>query len=744
MRTGMLALAVGLMALRWLPGLPPGWMVALLALFGAVLLPWRMPLWRPLGLALLGFSWACLSAQWALDDRLAPELDGQIRWLQGRVVGLPEQGKGVVRFQLHGISARKATLPARMRLAWHDGPAVQAGETWRLAVKLKRPRGLVNPQGFDYEAWLLAQRIGAQGTVKQGERLSAASGPLAWRDHLRQQMLAVDAFGREGALAALVLGDDSGLSSADWRVLQDTGTVHLLVISGQHIGLLAALLYGLVAGLARLGLWPQRLPWLPSACALAAAGALGYGVLAGFQVPVQRACVMVALVLTWRLRFRHLGVWLPILLALDVVLLVEPLASLQAGFWLSFGAVLVLVWVFAGRLGAWPWWQTWGRAQWTMSIGLLPLLLGLGLPISLSGPLANLVAVPWVSLAVVPLALLGTIALPVPWLGESLLQLAGGLLEVLFGFLALLAEWQPAWLAPQVSLGAWLLGALGALVLVAPAGVPIRALGLAMLTPLLFAARAQVPNGHAEVWQLDVGQGLAVLVRTRNHALLYDAGPRYGDFDSGERLVVPSLRGLGVGRLDLLLISHADNDHAGGALAVTRGLAVSHVLSGEASELEPELGAMPCIDGAKWQWDDVYFETWRWPQATSGNQASCVLWINANGERLLLTGDIDVAAEAAWLAAHRGRTTDWLQAPHHGSRSSSSAAFLRALAAHSVLVSRGAHNAFGHPHPQVMARYQALGLRVYDSVAQGALRLELGADTAAAGLREEHHFWREK
>ncbi len=744
MRTGMLALALGLVALRWLPVLPPGWMVACLTLLGAVLLPWRTPLWRPLGLALLGFSWACLSAQWALDDRLAPELDGQIRWLQGRVVGLPEQGRGVVRFQLEDISARKATLPSRMRLAWHDGPAVQAGETWRLAVKLKRPRGLVNPQGFDYEAWLLAQRIGAQGTVKQGERLSNASGPLAWRDHLRQRMLAVDAFGREGALAALVLGDDSGLSSADWRVLQDTGTVHLLVISGQHIGLLAALLYGLVAGMARLGLWPQQVPWLPSACALAAAGALGYGLLAGFQVPVQRACVMVALVLIWRLRFRHLGVWLPILLALDAVLLVEPLASLQAGFWLSFGAVLVLVWVFAGRLGAWPWWQTWGRAQWTMSIGLLPLLLGLGLPISLSGPLANLLAVPWVSLAVVPLALLGTITLPVPWLGESLLQLAGGLLEVLFRFLALLAEWQPAWLAPQVSFAAWLLGALGALVLVAPAGVPIRALGLAMLAPLVFAPRAQVPSGHAEVWQLDVGQGLAVLVRTRNHTLLYDAGPRYGDFDSGERLVVPSLRALAVGRLDLLLISHADNDHAGGALAVKRGLAVSHVLSGEAGELEPELGAMPCIDGAKWYWDDVYFETWRWAQASAGNQASCVLWINANGERLLLTGDIDVAAEAAWLAAHPGRTTDWLQAPHHGSRSSSSAAFLRELAAHSVLVSRGAHNAFGHPHPQVMARYQALGLRVYDSVALGALRLELGVNKAAGGLREEHHFWREK
>jgi competence protein ComEC len=745
----MLALAVGLMALRFVPALPSGGWLLAIALVGGFLLAWPRAYWcstqgRALGLALLGFAWACLSASAALEDRLAPQLDGQVVWLQGRVVGLPAQGSEGVRFQLQEVSARRAQLPARLRLNWHGGPALQAGETWRLAVKLKRPRGLVNPQGFDYEAWLLAQRIGAQGSVKHGMRLQAANGPLAWRDQLRQRLLAVDAFGRQGGLAALVLGDDSGVSSADWRVLQDTGTVHLMVISGQHVALLAGLLYGLVAGLARLGWWPARWPWLPVACALAAIGALGYGVLAGFQVPVQRACLMVALVLLWRLRFRHLGVWLPILLALDLVLLAEPLASLQAGFWLSFGAVLVLLWVFAGRLGAWPWWRTWGRAQWTMTIGLLPLMLGLGLPLSLSAPLANLLAGPWVSVAVVPVALLGTLTLPIPWLGEGLLQLAGGSLEVLFRLLTLLADWQPAWLATHAPAWTLLLGVAGAALLLAPAGVSGRALGLAMLMPMLFPPQAEVPMGQAEVWQLDIGQGLAVLVRTRHHALLYDAGPRSVDFDSGERVVVPSLRGLGLRQLDLLLISHADNDHAGGALAVQRGLNVARVLSGEPNELPASLAAQPCANGESWQWDGVQFRTWRWPQAGEGNQASCVLWIEAQGERLLLTGDIDAAAEAAWLAANPTVQAEWLQAPHHGSRSSSSLRFLQALAPHSVLLSRGAHNSFGHPHPLVMARYQALGLRVYDSVEQGAVRVRLGARTPASGLREEHRFWREK
>lgn len=249
MRTGMLAFALGLLALRFLPVLPPVWLVLLLPVLALMLLPFRT---YPLAFFLFGFSWACASAHWALADRLAPDLDGQTRWVEGRVVGLPQNAQGVVRFELADSESRRTRLPGLMRLAWYDGPTVNSGERWRLAVKLKRPTGLLNPQGFDYDAWLLAQRIGATGSVKDGQLLRPAQG--AWRDAVRQRLLAVDAQGREGALAALVLGDGSGLSSEDWRVLQDTGTVHLLVISGQHIGLLAGMVYLLIAGLARYGL----------------------------------------------------------------------------------------------------------------------------------------------------------------------------------------------------------------------------------------------------------------------------------------------------------------------------------------------------------------------------------------------------------------------------------------------------------------------------------------------------------
>lgn len=434
MYTGMLGLASGLMALRYLPVLPPAGCLFLLSAVGLALLFFRT---YPFGLFLFGLVWACVQGQSALNDRLSPSLDGRTLWVEGRVIGLPQRTGTAQRFELRDATSRHAELPRTLRLSWHGGPPLNSGERWRLAVKLKKPHGLLNPQGFDYEAWLLAQRIGGTGSVKEGQRLALAA--YAWRDGLRQRLLQVDAHGRAPWLAALVMGDGSGLSRDDWALLQATGTVHLLVISGQHIGLFGGLLYGLVALLARYGLWPRTWPWLPWACGLAFAGALGYGLLAGFEVPVQRACVMLGLVLLWRLRFRHVGMWLPFLLALNAVLIAQPLASLMPGFWLSFMAVAVLIFTFSGRLGAWRWWAAWTRPQGLIALGLFPVIWALGLPVSVTGPVANLVAVPWISLLVLPSALLGTLLLPVPWLGEALLWLSGGLLDALIRGLALLA-----------------------------------------------------------------------------------------------------------------------------------------------------------------------------------------------------------------------------------------------------------------------------------------------------------------
>jgi competence protein ComEC len=734
----MMALALGLLTLRFLPALPPVWLWLAMPVAGLMLLPFRT---YPVAFYLFGLSWACANAQWALDDRLPSALDGETRWVEGRVTGLPQHDDGVVRFELTDIQSRRTRLPRQMRLAWYGGPPVSSGERWRLAVKLKRPAGLLNPQAFDYQAWLLAQRIGATGTIKEGERLAPAQ--WAWRDGIRQRLFTVDAQGRGGALTALVLGDGAGLSREDWQVLQDTGTVHLLVISGQHIGLLAGVVYLLIASLARFGLWPNRLPWLPWACGLAFTAALGYGMLAGFGVPVRRACLMLGLVLLWRLRFRYLGAWWPLLLALNGILLLEPLASLQPGFWLSFAAVAVLILTFGGRLGPWRWWQTWTRAQWLIAIGLFPLLLALGLPISLSGPLANLFSVPWISLVVLPPALLGTLLLPVPYVGEKLLWLAGGLIDGWFRGLGLVSGQVPAWVPTAVPLWAWVIGASGAFLLLLPRGVPMRPLGWPMLLMLVFSPKPMLQEGMAEVWQLDVGQGLAILVRTRHHTLLYDAGPRFGELDQGERVVLPTLRKLGAKGLDLMLISHAHADHAGGARAVARGLPVKRVVSGEPSDLPVELKAERCESGRQWTWDEVDFQLWHWPLAGDSNQNSCVLLIEANGERLLLSGDIDAAAERALLDSPLALPTDWLQAPHHGSRSSSSRALLDVLQPKGALISRGQGNSFGHPHPTVIARYQKRGMAIYDSAEQGAIRLQLGRFEPPWTMRQERRFWRD-
>ncbi|WP_184587020.1 DNA internalization-related competence protein ComEC/Rec2 [Pseudomonas nitroreducens] len=735
----MFSLALGLLALRGLPTLPAGWALLVLGLIG---LPLLLTRGYCIGLFLLGFAWACVSAQWALDDRLAAELDGRTLWLEGRVEGLPDRSGPSVRFMLTDVSSPRAKVPATLRLSWFGGPPVEGGERWRLAVKLKRPHGMANGAGFDYEAWLTAQRIGATGSVKDGQRLETASGPSAWREAWRKRLLAVDANGRSGALAALVLGDASGLTTADWQVLQDTGTLHLMVISGSHISLLAGLLYALVAGLARWGCWPARIPWLPCACGLAAAGAWAYSLMAGFDVPLQRACVMVSIVLLWRLRYRHRGLWTPLLGALLVVLLAEPLVVLLPGFWLSYAAVALLIFGFSGRLGRWSAWRTWLRAQWLMAVGLLPASIALGLPLSLSGVVANLIAVPWVELVVVPLALLGSLALGIPSLGEALLWLSGGLLELLFRLLGWMAGLAPAWQPVAAPAWALALAMLGALLLLAPAGVPVRALGVAMFLPVFWPGVTLPAPGRAEIRVLDVGQGLSVLIHTHSQVWLYDTGARNGDFDIGERVVVPTLRSLGIARLDLLMLSHADNDHAGGAPAVKRSLHPARVISGEPDRLPSELAASPCRIEA-WNIDGVRFSSWAWQGARESNDRSCALEIEADGERLLLTGDLPQAAELAWLAAHPGEHIDWLLAGHHGSRSSSGPAFLRAIQPGTAIISRGANNPYGHPHPSVVERFHALGIHIQDTAEQGALTLTLGTHGEVRGVREGAHFWQE-
>ena len=744
MQLSILAFVIGMLSLRWLPSLPSMFVLSFAVAVALLLLYKRL---YPFGFVLLGLCWACLSAQWAVDDQLASDLDGRTLWIEGTVIGLPEwpvvAGQPpTVRFELADAQSRRAQLPKRMRLSWRAPPhSVKAGEHWRLAVRLKRPDGLLNPHGFDYQAWLFAKRIGATGSIKAGQHLASGQGWHHWREKVRERLQHYAPQQAQGVMAALVLGDSSGLHPEQWQTLQTTGTVHLMVISGQHISLIAAAAYAVVFWLMRLGWWPQRLPWLPVACLLSMSAALAYGAFAGFAVPVQRACIMVMVALLWRWRFQFLSAWTAYLSALCLVLVHEPLVVLQAGFWLSFTAVGALILAFSARLGPWRWRHMLLRTQWVAAIGLAPFLLALNLPVSVMGPVANIFAVPWLSLLALPLTLLGTLLLPWPSLAAWALNAAAWCLDTMFILLAWFAQGWPAWQGAAVSMPALLLAVLGVLCFLLPRPLLPLTAGVLLCLPLIHPKPELIADGQAHVWVLDVGQGQAVWIKTAQHSLLYDAGPFVSGFDAGARIVVPVLRGFSQTHLDTLLLSHADADHAGGAQAVLDALQVSQLLSGQPAEHPSGFSAQACSE-QQWQWDGVWFWRWQWPHAKDSNQQSCVLLIAAQGERLLLTGDLDAAGEAALLASWPWLKADWLVAGHHGSRTSTSRRFVQAVAPQYAVISRGKHNNYGHPHPQVLANLQRQQVRIYDTAHDKAVRIHLGAYAEPWTMAMQSRFWR--
>lgn len=762
MVAGTLAFLFGILSFQWQAELPP--LLVLATLLPLVLVHWITPLparpaARLLAAAVAGFLWAWLAAAALLQQELPAALEGEDVILEGVVASIPEPDGQRIRFLFQSErlfhQGDEGMAPGRVRLSWYRPyPVLEAGQRWRLQVRLKRPHGMANPGTFDYEGWLFQQGIRATGYVRGGDAtllLAQDSGrvPLQrLRQRLHAQLGALSG-GHDltGLVAALALGERQGLTREQWQRLRATGTNHLVAISGLHVGIVAGLLFFLVR---RLWPWAERLP-APKAAALAAlAAAACYAALAGFSVPTQRALLMVAVAMLALFSQRAVRPARVLALALLAVLLLDPLAVLAPGFWLSFGAVAVILYGMGGRLGAAGWWWRWGRVQLLVALGLAPLLAVFFQQVPLVAPLANLLAVPWVSLLVVPLVLLGTALAPLASLPAGwALQAALWALDVLWWWLELCAglvpaEWSVLAAAPWTVLPA----GLGIAWLLAPRGWPARWLGLLWLLPMLLVRPATPPSGEAWVTVLDVGQGLAVLVRTAGHVLLYDTGPRFGpDSDAGEMVVVPVLRHLGVRRLDALVLSHGDSDHAGGASAVFEAIPVGRFLSGASGRL-PWAEHEPCRRGQRWHWDGVEFEVLFPPPEGrgrgKGNHGSCVLRITAADTSLLLTGDIEAAAERELLAgAPQALAVEVLVAPHHGSKTSSTAPFVTAVAARHVLFSVGYRNRYGLPHPAVAARYREMGAELHTTAARGALTLRLGgAALAVESWRQQaRRYW---
>ncbi|SMF31048.1 competence protein ComEC [Alteromonadaceae bacterium Bs31] len=615
----------------------------------------------------------------------------------------------------------------KIRLNWYQPPRkdlLKPGSQWALTVRLKQPRGTANPGGFDYQAWLLAQGVIATGYVRDKEGYEKTGQKIhgldSARNGLSQSLFATAP--SHALLKALLIGDKSDISQGQWQVLQKTGTIHLMAISGLHIGLIATLGFFLGRLVARLlSLYCQRgLLWIGPALAIAFAGI--YAGLAGFAIPTQRALIMVVLFSLAIMQGRRLNYWHVFLWALCLVLIADPFAPLSSGFWLSFAAVAILVFCFSHRRARPSALGGMLKAQLFLLLGLAVPLSLLGLPIAGIAPLANLVAVPVVSFAIVPMLLLAaSISAVSDTLGVALVSYAGSLFDYLWWVLDWLAALDLRWrVLPAKS---WLMAtiaSIGAVLLLSPAGLRARLPGIALLLLFVFP---QHKGMEARVTVLDVQQGLAVTVRSQDKTLVYDVGSRFGDFDMGSRVLAPFLLGEGVDELELVVVSHGDNDHAGGFKGLVELVPARAVISGEPERIGTGLEA--CKAGQAWRLGEFTVSV-LWPESalSSGEKAnnlSCVVLLQSKTTSILLMGDVEKTVERRLLQAGLPKDIDILLVPHHGSKTSSSVALIEHLKPAYAVFSAGYKNRYRHPNEQVLLRYERQGSEILRTDLHGAI-----------------------
>ena len=689
---------------------------------------------RRVAFFLIGIVYASVFANHYLSSYLSAELQGQELLIQGDIIGLPEYNARRVRFDFQ-ITQATVPLPGKLRLSWYyPKQKIAAGQSWQFYVKLKQPHGTLNPGGFDYEKWLFIRHIGATGYIRQAETARLLATKSTWSsisvlrqktaDLLAQQDISPASL---ALIKALTIGEKSQISVRQWQVLSNSGTNHLMAISGLHIGLIAGMVYWLV-----FKCWlllPSNKYAAPQVAAcFAFLAALFYAALAGFSIPTQRALIMLGTVMLTILMRRHVKTLNIFALALLVVLLLDPMAALSAGFYLSFLAVFCIVYVLAARVGREHHLLSSLKINSVVALSLLPVLLFFFQRISFIAPIANIIAVPVVSFVVVPLSLLALALLHlVPETAALLLQFIDHVLQLLWQVLEYLVDLPMASIfRPKPQFWQMIVAMLGVLLLLAPRGVPGRFLGILLLLPVVLVKAEKPEQGEIKLTLLDVGQGLSVVVETAEHALVFDVGARFSaKFDMGRNVVLPYLYYRHITRLDKLIISHADNDHIGGANSLLNSLPIQNVLSSAPGQLAA-YNATQCYAGYSWQWDQVSFQFLSPPGQLfqNENDNSCVLRIDTLNSSVLLTGDIERVAEG-YLIQNAGSSlaADILIAPHHGSNTSSSAAFLALVKPDIILIPADSPNRFGFPHTEVIERYKDIAAKYYISGETGAISI---------------------
>lgn len=706
---------------------------------------------------LCGVAWSSFSAYEAAEGRLSPSDEAKPINAEGYIQSIPIKSKFGYRFSFAITSSASKNLVHKLvRLRWATMKHLRVGDKYNIYVRLKRIHGLRNPGTYNYEVWGLHERIAATGSVLKSKPNRFIKHTWKYpvnqlRQYFNDLILAhIPETKTSGWILALTIGERYLASQKDWEILRLTGTNHLMAIAGLHVGMIS----GFVFLLCRF-LWCRfsKLCFICPAQLAAELCALSfawfYSALAGFALPTQRACIMLSLfilVRIMRMKVSAFSVWS---LTLLTVLFFEPLSMLTISFWLSFLTIALIIYGMRGRIAPVGWWWDWFRIQWVIGVGLVPLSLYLFQEASLVGIFVNSLVIPLLSFFILPLALTGSLLLPIfISIGQYLLMLADTGLSLLWSMLGMFAN------VPYVAAGyaissVYLLicGFISCLLIIAPAGMPARLLASIFAFPVFIYSDPIPALGDFWVTLLDVGQGLSVVVRTNKHNLVFDAGAKFGDkFDMGSSVVVPYLNAKHIKFIDRLVISHADNDHAGGRFAVLQHLHVNTTFTGEPGKLHISL-ANACLAGQSWAWDGVLFEVLH-PlpsELNLGNDSSCVLRVSNHGASLLLTGDIEKIAEQHILERNAHLAADILIAPHHGSKTSGLSAFLNRVDPLYVLIPAGYRNRYKLPHAAILRQYKEKGYLVLNTAEAGAIEFHIKNDAVNIKPTQyrylNRHYW---
>ncbi len=713
------------------------------------------------GWFLIGFAWCVFYSQQAVSQWLPAEQEGQALVVSGYITDFPRPSDDGWQFDFFAEELQGKLRLSTRNLQYENFPSFFC--RYRLRVKLKQPRGLLNFGQYDYQSWLLQAGYQATGYVQSVEGCAPYVPNLFLQ--LRKNVNTAIAEAQISAyasstLSALLIGNYADIDSVQWKVLRDSGTIHLLSVSGLHIVLVAVLFHFLFKKIVCISVFPLRY-WPADHWAAIASlcFAVFYALMTGFSVATQRSLIMVTVAVLQRLAYGKFQLSFIFLLSLMLVVVINPLSVLSASFWFTYVATAVLMLAgcntiqsnaaFLHRYVVEPF-----RLQMIMFVMMVPVLLSVYGRVSLLSLPLNIMAVPWVSFISLPCGFAALLLMPFSEkLSNLMLQFSGWTLDIYWQVMQWVLHYFEGWqlMMGGVSTLALLLSMIGlGLLCFFPRHTLRRVLAMVLCVPLLFPYGMALPEKTVEVQVLDVGQGLAVIVRTARHVMTYDTGDKHSErFDAGRDIVATALRNFRIEAMNMLVISHADSDHAGGRNGLLAEIFAKQKWSGTPEQLSDNNEYLPCSAGMHWRWDGVDFKVLYPIENTEGkntdNNRSCVIQIDAGGRRLLLTGDIEKQGEQQVLASGVDLRADVLMAPHHGSKTSSSPAFLNAVAADTVVLSSGYKNRFHHPAHVVSQRYKAHGMTILNTAEVGAVRIRL-SDSGIhikKALCMQSSFWRE-